>query len=159
MSKPLLLTAAAASVLFLSGCATLSPQPTVAAASTRTYADSKDTVWRRILSTSAKKSMFIRQADTANGLITADQEIDTSGGNTIFNWAECSWDGVYNRSLSQRVEVHYVVRQEPNGTTTVTLKGQFRALREAPLQKARWVTCASTGVLERDLLEAIYYDG
>jgi hypothetical protein len=159
MRKMHLLSAAAA--VLLSGCAAMAPTPSdeAAVATTRTYPDSRDTVWQRILSASAKNSMFIRQADTANGVITVDREIVPPDGNTIFSWAECSWDGVFTRSLSQHVMVSYLVRQAPNGSTNVTVNTQFKALREIPLKKAQWVSCASTGVLERKLLDSIYYDG
>jgi hypothetical protein len=161
MSKAPLFALIAASVV-LSGCATLTPpRPDVVAA--RNYSDSQESVWRRILATSARQSMFIRQADSVNGVITADREISSPRAdifeNNIFDWAECEWTGPFDRILSQRIEVNYLVRPERNGTTTVTLNARFQELRmNVPLHKSEWVNCTSTGVLERSMLEAFYYD-
>ena len=160
MLKTPLIPALAAAVL-LSGCASVLPAPPEMTA-TRTYPDSRDAVWRRILSASARKAMFVRQADLANGVISVDRVIDSPQvdvfQDTILDWAECP-RGLLHRTVSQRVELNYVVRQERNGTTTVTLNGRFGENRVGiPSKQAEWVSCASTGRLEKDLLDSFYYD-
>ncbi len=161
MRKPPLLPLLAASLL-LSGCATLFPKPTEVSVS-RTYPDSREAVWQRILSSSARNSMFIRQADRADGVITVDREIASPNvdifSDTIFDWAQCPRGGVVERTLSQRVEINYLVRQERDGTTTVTMNHRFgENRRNIPLHREHWVNCASTGLLERHLLDSLYYD-
>lgn len=160
MHKSLLLSLAAGAIL-LAGCATIDPPPSETAWS-RTYPDSKDAIWRRILSYSAGRSMFIRQADAANGIITVDREVTDPQSavlaDTIFDWAMCP-SNMLNRTLSQRIEINYVVRQERDGRTTVTLNGRFGESRMNVIRhKPEWVACSSTGVLERSLLDSFYYE-
>jgi hypothetical protein len=144
--------------VFLSGCATLSPQSSDGAF-TRSYAYSQASVWRRIISTSAQKSMFVRQADASNGLIMADRDIIGPGSvlsiSTIYSWADCGWS--VGSPLSQHVEVNYLVRAKANGVTTVTLNARFQE-RRMMLGRPKMVECSSTGVLERELLDSLYYD-
>lgn len=160
LKTPLISILAAAALL--SGCASLPPgQP--GKTDQRTYADSRASIWQRILLTSANRSMFIRQADTANGLIVTDREFVPAGSelleNSISNWAWCGSGGLLGRTLSQRVELNYLVREERDGRTTVTVNGRFRELRvDIPTHPPQWVECTSTGALERQLLEAFYYD-
>jgi hypothetical protein len=156
---PLLLVGAA---LFLGASAPAAPGPAEMAAS-RTYPYSEDSVWGRILATSARKSMVVRQAERTGGVITVDREIVSPQtdilAHTIFDWADCGRGGVFERTLNQRVQIDYVVRHEAqDGSTSVTLKSRFEEERTNAMQKTRWVTCASTGVLERELLDNFYYD-
>jgi hypothetical protein len=131
-------------------------------AASRTYPDSRASIWERILATSARSSMFVRQADAANGIIAVDRNIAPEGGDleaSISNWADCGVRSVLGRVIRQEVALNYLVRQERDGRTSVTLNGRFRELRATfPSQPPQWVECKSTGVLERDMLEAIYYD-
>lgn len=159
LKAPVLLLLAAA---LLSGCATL-PAGTAQGADSRTYSDSRDSIWRRILVTSARNSMFVRQADAANGVIAADREMAPESIELfdawIAHWADCGSRGVLGRALRQEVSLNYVVREEHDGRTTVTLNGRFRELRATyPTQPPQWVECKSSGYLEREMLEAIYYD-
>lgn len=162
MLKTTLIPVAVAAVL-LSGCATL-PGRQAAMPETRTYPDSQALIWQRILATSARKSMSIRQADMASGVISTDHEFSTEGSvellqNSISNWAWCGSGGLLGHTLSQRVELDYNVRKDKDGDTVVTLNGRFRELRiDAPRRPPQWVECQSTGTLERQMLEAIYYD-
>lgn len=157
------LLATVSAALLLSGCATVASGPVAQRAEARTYPDSRAAIWQRILSASADNSMFIRQADLANGLITVDRDITPTGGelfdeSTIFSWAECGRGSMLSHALSQHVEINYLVREEPNGPTTVTINGRFRELRtDIRSHEPQWVTCTSTGVLERKLLDSFYY--
>jgi uncharacterized protein YceK len=157
------LFAAVSAALLLSGCATVASRPAAERADARTYPDSRAAIWQRILSASADNSMFIRQVDLANGVITVDRDITAVGGelfdeSTIFSWAECGRGSMLGHALSQRVEINYLVREEPNGPTTVTINSRFRELRSNIRSHApEWVTCTSTGVLERKLLDSFYY--
>jgi hypothetical protein len=64
-----------------------------------------------------------------------------------------------NRPLSQRIEINYVVKQERDGRTTVTLNGRFGENRMNLVRhKPEWVNCSSTFVLERSLLDSFYYE-
>jgi hypothetical protein len=161
MLKTSLLSVAAAAVL-LSGCVT-APVGGTERSDARTYADGRAAIWQRILTASAGNSMFIRQADLANGVITVDRDITPIGGelfdqSTIFSWAECGRGGVMGHAVSQHVEINYLVHEEPNGPTTVTINGRFRELRtNIRSRRQEWVTCTSTGVLERKLLDSFYY--
>ena len=160
MHKSPLLSLLAGAIL-LSGCATLDP-PRSETAVSRTYPDSRDAIWRRILSYSAGRSMFIRQADAANGVITVDREIidpQVDGfADSIFGWAQCP-SSMLNRTVSQRVEINYVVKSERDGRTTVTMNGRFAENRMNVVQhKQEWVNCSSTFVLERSLLDSFYYE-
>jgi hypothetical protein len=151
-----------AGAILLSGCATLEPPRSSDTAVSRTYPDSRDAIWRRILSYSAGRSMFIRQADAANGVITVDREIvdpqSDMFADTIFGWAQCP-RSMINRPLSQRIEINYVVKQERDGRTTVTMNGRFGENRMNLIRhKAQWVNCSSTFVLERSLLDSFYYE-
>ena len=75
------------------------------------------------------------------------------------SWADCGARSVLGYATRQEVLLNYVVHQEADGRTTVTLNGRFRELRTIlPSRPAEWVECKSTGVLERSMLEAIYYD-
>jgi len=146
----------------LGGCATL-PSGASQGGDSRTYSDSRASIWQRILATSAGHAMFVRQADAANGIIAVDREIapDALGlfEASIANWADCGTRSVLGRAVRQEVALNYLVRQERDGRTTVTLNGRFRELRaNYPTQSPQWVECKSTGVLERRMLEAIYYD-
>jgi len=148
--------------LLLSGCASL-PAGTAQGSDQRTYSDSRTSIWQRILATSASNSMFVRQADTANGIIAVDREIAPESLELfdawIAHWADCGSRGVLGRALRQEVALNYVVREERDGRTTVTLNGRFRELRARyPAQQPQWVECKSSGALEREMLEAIYYD-
>lgn len=161
MSKTHILCGVAA-VFLLSGCATR-PVGQAQGADSRTYPDSRASIWQRILATSARNSMFVRQADAANGIIAVDRDIAPQGGDlfdaSISSWADCGARGVLGRVVRQEIALNYLVRQEQDGRTTVTLNGRFRELRVIiPSLPAEWVECKSTGVLERDMLEAFYYD-
>jgi hypothetical protein len=162
MRKIPLLVVGAALLLGAAAPAT-PPEPTETTAS-RTYPYSEESVWGRILATSARKSMVVRRADRTDGVISVDREIVTPQtdifANTIFDWADCGRGGAFERAETQRVEVDYAVRHEPqDGATTVTLTGRFQELRKnVASQKTRWVNCASTGALERELLDTFYYD-
>lgn len=157
------LLAVASAALLLSGCATVAPRPAAERADARTYPDSRAAIWQRILSASAGNSMFIRQADAANGVITVDRDVTPDGGqifdeSTIFAWAECGRGSMLERPVTQKIELNYLVRTEPNGPTTVTINGRFRELRtNIASHQQQWVTCTSTGVLERKLLDSFYY--
>jgi hypothetical protein len=157
MLKPSIAAVIAVSVL-LSGCAMLQPEPREVVDNTRTYAAGRDAMWDRILSTAAENSMIIRRADPANGVITAEREIASPNANSIYDWARCgSWDNMMARALSQRIEVTYLVQRGAAGTN-VTVNGRFQELRlDTPLRKAQWVSCASTGSLERSLLDSLHY--
>ena len=149
-------------VFSLGGCASL-PAGAFQSAEARTYPDSRTSIWQRILTTSARNSMFVRQADAANGVIAVDREIAPDAGSiyeaSIGSWADCGARSVLGYATRQEVLLNYVVHQEADGRTTVTLNGRFRELRTIlPSRPAEWVECKSTGVLERDMLEAIYYD-
>jgi hypothetical protein len=151
-----------AAALVLGGCATL-PAGTSQGAQTRTYPDSRASIWGRILAASARRSLFVRQADDANGVISVDRVIAPEAGDlfddSISNWADCGSLGLTGHAVRQEVALNYVVRQEKDGRTTVTLNGRFRELRALyPSQPPHWVECKSTGVLERGMLEALYYD-
>jgi hypothetical protein len=153
MIKPI--AAAGAAVLLLSGCASVQPMPHEVD-NTRTYPASRDVVWDRVLAASARNEMIIRKADRENGLITVEREIINPHGSTIFSWAECGWNSLFDRAVSQRVELNYVVHRERDGTT-VTVNGRYLELRlNIPLQKTQWANCVSTGVLERNLLDSFY---
>lgn len=147
----------------LSGCATLPMKPSKTTM-TRTYSDSRATVWRRILTASSRESMFIRQADDASGIVLADWEKPPSNQTYVFEesistWAWCGSGGLLGHTLSQRAEVSYLVRDEGDGRTTVTVNGRFKVLRAAtPMQAPAWVECTSTGMLETKLIESLYYD-
>jgi hypothetical protein len=144
--------------LLLAGCASVPPERTEVAAASRTYPDGRYAVWQRILATSARNSMFIRQADSANGVLMVRREIVSPNaeiGDAILDWAECPRSGLVERTVSQRVEISYAVRQERDGTTTVTLNDRFGEHRRNPLQQEKWVSCTSTGVLERRLLDSL----
>jgi hypothetical protein len=161
MLKTSLLPVIAASLL-LGGCATLFPERPQEAV-TRTYPYSRDAVWRRILATSARNSLFIRQADPVSGVITVDREIASPNvdmfTDSIFDWAACPQAGPIERTLSQHIEINYLVRQERDGTTTVTVNDRFgEQRRNIPMQREKWVNCTSTGLLERNLLDSLYYD-
>lgn len=155
-----LVVAAAAA---LSGCAT-SPMKASNTTYTRTYSDSRATVWRRILTASAREAMFIRRADDASGVIAADWEKPATAQSYIFeesisNWAWCGSGGLLGRTLSQRAEVSYLVRSERDGRTTVTVNGRFQVLRSGlPMQAPQWIECTSTGALEEKLVQTLYYD-
>lgn len=157
------LLAVASAALLLSGCATVASRPVTERADARTYPDSRAAIWQRILSASAGNSMFIRQADAANGVITVDRDVTPDGGqifdeSTIFAWAECGRASMLERPVTQKIELNYLVRTEPNGPTTVTINGRFRELRtNIASHQQQWVTCTSTGVLERKLLDSFYY--
>ena len=147
----------------LGGCAT-SPMKPSNMTYTRTYSDSRTTMWRRILTASAREAMFIRRADEAAGVIATDWEKPTSGQSYIFeesisNWAWCGSGGLLGRTLSQRAEVSYLVRSERDGRTTVIVNGRFQVLRAGlPMQAPQWVECTSTGALEEKLVQTLYYD-
>jgi hypothetical protein len=149
--------AATAASLLLSGCASLQPDMREVENS-RTYTDSREVVLNRILASSTRNAMIIRQVDRTDGVVTVDREIVTPRGNTINDWAECGNDSVFNRPVSQKIELNYLVQKTPAGTT-VTVNGTYRELRlNVPLQKTQWVNCASTGVLEHNLLDSFYYE-
>jgi hypothetical protein len=158
---PLLLVGAA---LLLGGAAPAAPPEPAEISMSRTYPYSEDSVWGRILATSARKGMVVRQADRTSGVITVEREIVTPQtdvlAHTIFDWADCGRGRVFERAETQRIEVDYTVRHQPeDGATTVTVTARFQELRtNFALQRSRWVNCASAGVLERDLLETFYYD-
>jgi len=161
MKAPVLSLIAAA--VALSGCSTMPVQPS-AKTYTRTYSNSRASIWRRILTESAREAMFVRRADTASGVVDADWQQLPSNQTYIFeetisNWAWCGSAGVLGRTLSQRAEVSYLVRDERDGRTTVTVNGRFSVLRSAtPLQAPQWVACTSTGALEEKLIQNLYYD-
>jgi hypothetical protein len=160
MLKACILPVLAAALL--GGCATL-PAGTAQGADSRTYPDSRALIWQRILATSARNSMFVRQADAANGIIAVDREMAPQSGDlftaAISTWADCGSRSLVGRALRQDVALDYLVRAERDGRTTVTINGRFRELRaNYPTQQPQWVECKSTGVLERSMLEAIYYD-
>jgi len=131
---------------------------------TRTYSDSRASIWRRILAESARDAVFIRRADAESGVISADwQQLPSNQSymfeETISNWAWCGSAGLLGRTLSQRAEVSYLVRSERDGRTTVTVNGRFRVLRAAmPMQAPQWVECTSTGALEEQLIQNLYYE-
>ena len=150
------ITAAIALSVLLSGCAVLQSQPREVVDNTRTYVAARDVMWDRILQESAQHAMIIRRADPANGVITAERQIASPRANSIYDWARCGWDDVLARALSQRVEITYLVQRGAGGTV-VTVNGRFQELRLAnPVQKAQWVSCATTGALERNLLDSLY---
>jgi hypothetical protein len=161
MPKKALLPLAAVAVV-LSGCATL-PTGAPATALSRTYSDSRSSIWQRILLASASRSMFVRQADPVNGLIVVDREFAPSpqsklSEDMISNWAWCGSGGVFALAVNQRIEINYMVRAERDGRTTVTLNSRFRELRaDDPRKPPQWVECNSTGVLERDIIQSLYY--
>jgi hypothetical protein len=151
------LIACLAATVLVGGCATVKPDPSEFGNS-RTYPDTREAVWRRILGGSARNAMFVTHADNQNGLISVEREIVSPQGGTVFDWADCGWGGVFEHTLSQRVELNYLVRNEQKGTS-VTLNGKFKELRiNIANRNAHWVTCSSTGVLEQELLESFYYD-
>lgn len=156
LNKPLF--AAVSVAVLLTGCATSAPD-SWDMKNARTYPDSRDVVWQRILATSAAKSMYVTRAEKDNGLIFAEREIVGPGaGGTVFDWADCGWGGVFERALSQRVELNYVVRSQAHGAT-VSINSRFKELRQNMASRdVHWVTCTSTGQLERQLLQAFYFD-
>jgi len=162
LTRPVLPVLAAAAII-LSGCATL-PTGAAEGSASRTYSDSRASIWQRVLSSSARNSMFVRQADMENGLVAVDREIVPSEPvqlfeDSIFSWADCGSRGLTGRVVRQRVQLNYVIRPEADGRTTVTLNARFQELRNStPAKKPEWIDCKSTGMLERDMLEAIYYD-
>jgi hypothetical protein len=149
--------------VLLSGCATVASGPAAERADARTYPDSRAAIWQRILSASAGNSLFIRQADVASGVITVDRDVTPAGGaifgeSAIFSWAECGRASVLDRTVSQKIEINYLVREQSNGPTTVTINSRFRELRtNITSHQQYWVTCTSTGGLERKLLDSLYY--
>jgi hypothetical protein len=155
MIKPL--AAGILAALLLSGCVTPNPPAPHEVDNTRTYPASRDVVWDRVLASSARNEMIIRKADRENGLITVEREIINPRGPTIFSWAECGWNSLFDRAVSQRDELNYFVHRERDGTS-VTVNGRYLELRlNVPMQKTQWATCVSTGVLERTLLDSFYY--
>jgi hypothetical protein len=149
-----------AAAVVLSGCASLSLEHGERSM-TRSYSYSQASIWQRIISTSARNSMFVRQADTVNGVITVDRDIvapfSIMSNSAIYNWAECGF--TVGSPLGQRVEVNYLVRAEANGTTTVTVNARFQERRSiGPFAKPQVVECSSTGELEHELLDSLYTD-
>lgn len=149
---------AVASATVLSGCATLAPEP-VDPVNSRAYSASHDVIWQRIIAGSASKSMLVTQADQANGLIKAEREITSVGeGGTVFDWADCGWGGVFQRPVSQRVDLSYVVQPKGPGAA-VTINSRFRELRQNMVSReVHWVDCASTHVLENQMLQSFFYE-
>ena len=155
MPKPIVAIAAAA--LVVSGCATVQPSPREVVNS-RTYSQSRDVVIDRVLASSVRNAMIIRKVDRASGLVTVEREIVDPDGATIYSWAECGWSSLFDRAVSQRVELNYLVQQGRDGTT-VTINGRYLELRlNIPMQNTQWATCVSTGVLERNLLDSFHYN-
>jgi hypothetical protein len=152
--KVLFIGACVASLSMLGGCAYLTPQE-AQYTNAKTYPDTREAVWGRILSMSAHNAMIVKP-DNVNGIIDARREISTPKGDTVYNWADCGWGGVFARPVTQHVEVHYLVQKDPTGTKVV-VNTEFKELRvNIASQKSTWVTCASTGVLEEELLDALW---
>jgi hypothetical protein len=152
------LAVAAASAALLSGCVTLTPNH-FDAANSRVYSANRDVVWQRIIARTASKSMMVTQADQTNGLINAEREIVApSNGGTVYDWADCGWGGVFQRPVSQRVDLNYAVRPEGAGAA-VTVNSRFRELRQNMVtREVHWVDCVSTHVLENQMLQSFYYE-
>lgn len=148
---------ALAGALLLAGCATGFATAQAPQADSREYPDRYEVIWRRVLEGSARRSMQVTKADQANGLISAAREITApADGGTVFDWADCGWNQVVERPLSQRAELTYVLRPQGPGAR-LTVNGRFAELRQnVATRKVHWVECPSTGVLEKEMLESFF---
>jgi hypothetical protein len=153
MTKIGMLACIAATAL-LSGCAAMVPHD-AQYTNSQTYPESRSAVWAKVLSMSAHNAMIV-SPDNANGIIEARREIVNPHSDPVFDWADCGWSGVFGRPLSQRIDVHYLIQDDSRGTKVI-INTEFRELRlNVVNQKAAWVSCTSTGILEEELLDALW---
>jgi len=152
--KTIGLAACVSAAVLVSGCASTLPHD-APYANSQTYPETREAIWGKVLSMSAHNAMIV-SADTANGIIDAHREIVSPDGDAVYNWADCGSSGVFGRPLSQKIEVHYLVQRDEAGTKVV-VNTEFKELRlNVARQKSSWVTCSSTGVLEEELLDALW---
>ena len=153
MSSLLRLLTGLAGAALLSGCAT-APPSTYAVVNSRVYPSSKEAMFERALTVSSRKSMFVTASDKRTGVLSVERSINApSRAGAVSDWADCGLVGVIERPLSQLIELNMVV--EPNGAgARVTINSRFSELRQGTSRGVRRVSCTSTGMLERDLLEA-----
>lgn len=144
--------------LLLAGCTTTSeceaaePQAAASEGHSRTYDYGKDRGWNRILTVLSQSGMYISSADKVSGSIQAEFSIvapPRSG--TIRDWAHCGVVSLVERPVNQLAELSISLRPLGGGSV-VSIGAQFKELREGPDGQIRTISCASTGVLEDEML-------
>ncbi|MGH6908751.1 MAG: hypothetical protein ACREE0_22820 [Phenylobacterium sp.] len=113
----------------------------------------KDRVWARVINVSPREGLNITNADSANGIISAELSMKPWGGSgDIQDWAVCGAGGMLQRPLSQHVDVKIVVLPDPAGAS-VTVNARFSELRQDKRTRTTHrVLCTSVGTFENTLL-------
>jgi hypothetical protein len=139
------------------------PQPTYQVERSRTYQESKNVDWDRILQFLQANDLTVLQANPDQGRIEAERQNyqDTAG------WAECelaratdrSSDTPRPRRARQRVDRSVSLTigvREAGAATEVAIDDTFTETQIHPWRNLPFETgCISRGVLEKSLLDAI----
>lgn len=112
----------------------------------RTYSMSKDKVWERVIEVFATENIQVKTIEKASGLIAAEPaSFDPS-------FADCGAEAL--AIVVGKTAVMNVFVRPASGGTQVTVNTKFQERRN--YDRNFWtVDCFSTGVLEKQILDAI----
>jgi len=144
--------------MLAAGCALDRPRGTYAVEKSQAYAADFDATWSAVIQFASEQNWSIKTIEKASGIIAFEPlKVDESqcdcGGGSV---------GVLT-SIPQSLEAHVdlFVRHDSPTQTTVTANVSMKGLRSTGSifdneeTKYYWVDCASTGALERMLLDGI----
>lgn len=148
------LTAVAATLAALSGCATAPMQHDIE--KTHAFAEPKDVIWERAVNFFAERNLSIKTIEKASGIIAADRTI-TAPTTGIEGFADCG-KAPLMIPTSQTIDLNLFVRTLPNGNTTVTVNAQFTETRRFGQYPPVTVSCTSTGKIEQAILGSLGHE-
>ncbi|MGH6751395.1 MAG: hypothetical protein ACREE0_22815 [Phenylobacterium sp.] len=128
------------------------PQPEAATTHSRIYNYSNADAWQRAVSVVGRDGMYISSADKLGGSITAQLSlVAPPRSGTVRDWADCGVVSLLERPLNQRVDMSISIQPSGRGAA-VSIGAQFKELRQGANGAVRTINCASTGVLEDEML-------
>jgi hypothetical protein len=137
------------------------PRPVYRVEGARTFSQSKDVVWNRLLRFLEANDIRATRADRAGGVIQAERTDYQDAG-----WAECDIGWVIDNTSNSRrrgrprpVDRDLALSigvEESAGATTVTVDARFQEEQINPFRNLPFDRpCRSTGALESALLNAV----
>lgn len=138
--------------LALSGCSPTPPPPRTIE-NERTYAMPRDEVWQRTVDWLTASQLTIKSIDKESGLIYADATY--SDFDAIDAYADCGSTGFYHE-WGAGLQLNVFVTEAQGGTklrANAKIRQELMSRFNPSVHSS--VDCASTGVFERQLLDAI----
>lgn len=144
-------------LLFLIGCSVSQPPKTYNVVKEMTFEKSYDRIWNTAIEWFAIQGTPIKNMDKSSGFISTEYSLSANRGGCL----DCGTMGdallTYSRMEDPRGNFNLLIKKITDTKTKVTVNCFFKitgnVYMSGRLQSSRVIDCASTGILEKEILD------